>query len=528
MTTSKRTLRRLDARLARALFPRGVTAGTVVAYVAAFALIGWAILLAIKFTQNIHEDSAEAYAWGRQFLWGYGRHPPLTGWIAGLWYLVFPASNWASYLLSRVLVLVSLTSIYFLARRVLDPRRAALIVFTMMLYPYFVGAKSDRLNNYQVLLALMPLLVWAFLVAYEKCDIRSGALLGLVGAAAALTIYSALLGLFAIAIAALLHADRIRFLRSPAPYVAVATFLIVISPHVVWSIERGFPTLQWAQSLTNTGIEYWQSVNYLGHQTGLIAIPLLGAALTLVPWRMAPSQARPPSERLAPRRDAFLVLVIASVLILGPPLIAIPLRVHLKLEWGDPFFFLVPVALLILMPRLLITRRALTRAAVLAAGACVVYLCVAPVYALIMIEQRPDRDVYMPTSELAVAVTRLWRERFSSPLPIVLSAFELAAPITFYSSDHPRMFADSPDLPRVFAADQPEFSPWIDYPSDLRRNGFVGICLAHDSPCLDYEARLDPEAEKMQVTLQRETAGRKAQPWTFEVSIARPQNPPSK
>src|ERR1700728_2355702 len=164
------------------------------------------------------------------------------------------------------MVLVSLTSIYFLARRVLDPRRAALIVFAMMLYPYFVGAKSDRFNNYQVLLALMPLLVWAFLAAYERCDIKSGALLGLVGAAAALTIYSALLGLFAIAIAALLHADRIRFLRSPAPYVAVATFLIVISPHVAWSIERGFPTLQWAQSLTNTGIDYWQSLNYLGHQ----------------------------------------------------------------------------------------------------------------------------------------------------------------------------------------------------------------------------------------------------------------------
>ena len=528
MATSKRRLRRLDARIARVLFPRGAAAGTVVAYVAAFALIGLAILLAVKFTQDIHEDSAEAYAWGRQFLWGYGRHPPLTGWIAGLWYPVFPASNWASYLLSRVLVLVSLTSIYFLARRVLDPRRAALIVFAMMLYPYFIGAKSDRFNNYQVLLALMPLLVWAFLAAYEKCDLKSGALLGLVGAAAALTIYSALLGLFAIAIAALLHADRIRFLRSPAPYAAVATFLIVTSPHVIWSMEQNFPTLQWAQSLTNTGIDYWQSLNYLGHQTGLIAIPLAGAALALVPWQIAPRRVRSPGEWSAPKRDAFLVLVIAAVLILGPPLIAIPLQVHLKLEWGDPFFFLVPIALLILMPRLLITRRALTRAAALAAGACVVYLCAAPAYALIMIEQRPDRDVYMPTSELAAAVTRLWRERFSSPLPIVASAFELAAPITFYSPDHPRMFADSPDLPRVFAAEQPEFSPWIDFPSDLQRNGFVGICLAHDAPCLDYEARLDPEAEKMQITLVRDIAGHEAQPWTFEISIARPQNPPSK
>jgi hypothetical protein len=32
----------------------------------------------------------------------------------------------------------------------------------------------------------------------------------------------------------------------------------------------------------------------------------------------------------------------------------------------------------------------------------------------------------------------------------------------------------------------------------------------------------------MRITLVREIAGHKAQPWTFEVSIARPQNPPSK
>jgi hypothetical protein len=126
-----RRLRRFGASLAIILFPRGIGAVTTVGYIAGFALIGFAILVGVKFTQDLYRDSAEAYAWGRQFLWGYGRHPPLTGWIADLWYRVFPAADWASYLLSRMLVFVSLTSIYFLARRTLDPRRAALIVFAM-------------------------------------------------------------------------------------------------------------------------------------------------------------------------------------------------------------------------------------------------------------------------------------------------------------------------------------------------------------------------------------------------------------
>ncbi len=54
MAISKRRLRRLDARIAH-FFARG-TPGTMVAYVVAFALIGRAILLAIRFTQSRREN----------------------------------------------------------------------------------------------------------------------------------------------------------------------------------------------------------------------------------------------------------------------------------------------------------------------------------------------------------------------------------------------------------------------------------------------------------------------------------------
>ena len=104
---------------------------------------------------------------------------------------MFPAANWSSYALSHVTVGISLVSIYGIARRVLDARRAAFVVFILMLYPLF-HLKSDRFNNYQVLLALLPVLVLVFLIAFEKRSAAWGALLGLVAAAATLTIYSGL------------------------------------------------------------------------------------------------------------------------------------------------------------------------------------------------------------------------------------------------------------------------------------------------------------------------------------------------
>ena len=247
----KRRIRRLEAWLAAALSrPGGVTAA-----LALFGLAGFAVLVEVKYFQDLFKDNAEAFAWGRQFLGGYGRHPPLTGWIAGTWYSVLPASDWASYLFSRVMVFVSLAGIWLLERRALDIRRAALVVLAMMLYPLFIGAKSDRYNNYQVLLALMPLLFWAFLEAYEKRTAAWGALLGLIGGAAAMTIYSAALGIGAVGLAAIVHPGRGRFFASPAPYVAVLVFLLVLAPHLIWLVQHDFPPLHWAGSQLGTGTE---------------------------------------------------------------------------------------------------------------------------------------------------------------------------------------------------------------------------------------------------------------------------------
>src|SRR3989440_6058013 len=119
--------------------------------IALFSLAGVLFLTGLKAAQDVFIDAAEAYAWGQSFLGGYGRHPSMTGWIAGVWYSVFPAADWASYALSRVMTFVTLAALYFIARRVVEPRRALLLLLVMMLYPLF-HTKGERFNNYQVLL----------------------------------------------------------------------------------------------------------------------------------------------------------------------------------------------------------------------------------------------------------------------------------------------------------------------------------------------------------------------------------------
>ena len=69
-------------------------------------------------------DVAEAYAWGQKFLLGYGKHPPLSGWVAGVWFMLFPVTDWATYALAMATLGCGLVICWLLALRVVDRRRA--------------------------------------------------------------------------------------------------------------------------------------------------------------------------------------------------------------------------------------------------------------------------------------------------------------------------------------------------------------------------------------------------------------------
>ncbi|MFX8410505.1 hypothetical protein ABTL60_19750, partial [Acinetobacter baumannii] len=72
----------------------------VIGFAVVHALLWTIILTALKAAQDVHMDVAEAYAWGQKFLLGYGKHPPLAGWIAGVWFRIFPVTDWATYALA--------------------------------------------------------------------------------------------------------------------------------------------------------------------------------------------------------------------------------------------------------------------------------------------------------------------------------------------------------------------------------------------------------------------------------------------
>src|ERR1700721_2310180 len=178
-------------------------------------------------------DVAEAFAWGQKFQLRYGKHPPLSGWVAGIWFMMFPVANWATYALAMATLGCGLVICWLVAVRVVDYRRAFFVVVMLALYPIF-NFKGFKYNPDLLQLITLPLVVLAYLNAFERRTWLSGILVGLAGASALMTKYWVLTMIGAIGLAALIHPERMRFLRSPAPWVAVATLAVAMIPHLVW------------------------------------------------------------------------------------------------------------------------------------------------------------------------------------------------------------------------------------------------------------------------------------------------------
>src|ERR1700742_3528795 len=238
-------IRRLAALLAASASSRRAGPWLVIGFAILHAMLWTLILIQLKAAQDIHFDVAEGFAWGQKFQLGYGKHPPLSGWVAGLWFQVFPAANCATYALAMVTVSTGLVISWFTALRVVDRRRAFFVVVMLALYPIF-NFKGFKYNPDLLQLVTLPLVVLAYLDAFDKRSVRAGVWLGLAGALALMTKYWVVTMIGAVGIAALVHPDRLKFLGSPAPWVAIVTLVVAVIPHLVWLKEVDFVPLTYA------------------------------------------------------------------------------------------------------------------------------------------------------------------------------------------------------------------------------------------------------------------------------------------
>ncbi len=317
--------------------------GAVVAAVLGAFLALWFVYDIVVFAPiDVHYDTSEATVWAQHFAFGY-KHPPMTAWVQGLWFTVFPRQDWAAYLLAVTTVTVGLAVIWRLLRDHLDRYRALLGLAALSIVPLYTF-KAAIFNANTVLIPFWAATLLFYLRARRGLGVLDAFL---AGAFASLTVLGKYWGLFLVAgmaVAAVSGPGTRRFWRSPAPYVMAAAAAIVIAPHVVWlATERGAAAYTYMHGSVFSNDSFGAALRNSAHFVLGAAAYIVGPLIFLATMR--PSRAALADIAWPEGDDRRQVLLLFAVPLVLPALLNLASPYRLTPVWTYPNWALLPIVL---------------------------------------------------------------------------------------------------------------------------------------------------------------------------------------
>ena len=478
--------------------------GVLVSYVAIWTLYG----VFAKASQDIHFDMAELAAWSRTLAFGYSKHPPLAAWLVRAWFTLFPAADWAYYLLAIIVVAVALWVAWRLFGCYFDGEKRVVALALLTFIPFF-NFHALKFNPNTVLLPLWAATTLWFIRSLETRGRLDAALAGVGAAACMMGKYWSIFLLAGLGLVALIDPRRGTYFRSAAPWITIFAGAIALLPHVIWLLANDF--LPFSYAIEVHGMGSFNSIamrtaGYLAGAAGYAALPVLVVLSMIRPGRAALADVLKPST---PERRLAAATFWAPLLL---PVIFAPLfGIEINSLWTMSAWTLLPVVLLS-SPHLTVTRKVAVRIVAIAIVVPFVLLAVSP-----FIAGAIHRAGVVPSaahSRLAAEqIARVWHEATGRPLRFVGGDAVLAYGAAFYLSERPLTF---PEL-------NARISPWIDQ-QQLVQAGIALVCPAADRGCAGkIEALAGTGGRRTEIEITRSYFGVAGSPARYLIIIVPPR-----
>jgi 4-amino-4-deoxy-L-arabinose transferase-like glycosyltransferase len=458
----------------------------------------------------IKHDMAEAYAWGQEFQLGYNQHPPFWAWICGLWFLIFPRTEWAFGLLSSLNAGIGLWGAWLLIGDFAEGRKrmaAWLLLLLTPLYTFYAFKYDANI----IFLSIWPWALHYFMKSMQSRTFGHAIAFGIMIGIALISKYYALILIATCFLAALQHPSRRSYFASASPYISTIVAAVVCVPHVWWLLTHRAPPVRYLESVTGWPWPYIVAhakdalFDSLGMNLGVVIV------VGLVAWTSRRAglaafgaPARSPAFRmLATLTLTPLVLTVAS---------ALALRTTIKSEMVIGTYPLLPL-LVIEGIGVRDIDRLYRISARLAVGLMLGTLALSPAIAWYRTYLSRIAMDATPFQEIALAATNLWHDRTSLPLAYVAGTDWYENATAFYSPDRPHVFVEF-DYSRNL---------WVT-PEDIAKHGLLAICVSNDSVCLARTAQFaTPESTRTELAVAHRFWGHVANPIHFIVTVIPPR-----
>jgi 4-amino-4-deoxy-L-arabinose transferase-like glycosyltransferase len=482
------------------------------AYVVTWVFISWLTVPAL----DSYGDMVENYAWSQIWSWGTFRHPPLFAWMVGVWFAIFPTQAWAYYLLSYLNAWVGILGILSLARLWLpaslstqqrDVFETLVWLFAILSLPY--GNLAAKFNADTVLLSLWPWTAYAFFATLHASDPRQKwrftVLLGVLAAAAMLGKYYSALLLATLLIISLSDRTYRRWYLTPYPYAALATLMVLVTPHLIWESRVGFPFRDYLETKVDEGIS-----------TGRITLFLLSVVYYLPAswiawWLIRRRLGSPTRQHVAWAEPLRGLLLLCSLPALFTALFNVVARIHLTTHWAIPVWFAVPILMSIWLLPILDAPFAWTRIRrALPAGWAVLIVAVLIYTGVVSAIGDPKYSLGRQAMVKAIE-TRFAARRETSHLSWVGGSWPESGALAFFGVDHPIALPGFPDERRAMV------NPHLSWQNEH------GLLICYASGAYARQGAHDTECERQTrewlrtrgLPIEEETLNYHAEGWRF-------------
>lgn len=434
--------------------------------------VAWTLLPTLLYA-NLPLDLIEALTYGREWVLGSDKLPPLPWWMVEIVYRLFGADI-AYYALAEAVIVATFALVFALSRQLVGAVGALVATLIVDGLHYFQYT-AVKFNHDVIQLPLWALAGYAYHGALKRGRTGHWLLLGAAFGGALWAKYFVVV--LAVPYALFMICDRTarQAWRTRGPWLGIALALAIAAPHLIWLVQNHGLPIRYVEA-RSAPVHGWydhllRPAAFAGGQLFYMLPALLIAATYL--W---PSPASPYTRKSTypgrPQVDDFDRRVV--ILITFGPMAAMLVLIGVSgrgaiTMWGYPLWIFLGLWYVLCAPRPLDARR--LRQVGLAWSALFVALMLAFVVnytSLPRIDHR-YRAAFFPGDKLGAILTQRFHEATGEKLRYVVGSTWLAGNLAHYSPDQPHVLIDG----------KPRRAPWVDLAA-MKADGAVLVWDAGD------------------------------------------------
>jgi 4-amino-4-deoxy-L-arabinose transferase-like glycosyltransferase len=258
----------------------------------AAAAMAMLVALQVIYAATADLRTDEAYYWtlSKEYVLSYLDHPPMVAWLVRFGTAIFGDTNFGARFGGLLALWTAWVVLADIVWRLTRNKGAVVLAVLMPFAAPEYGLFASRILPDTALIPFSLAMVWSLVRLTESDDGRWWLAAGLFGGLALLSKYTAVFLAPAIAAFMLVPPWRMRWLRSPYPWIAMVIALLVFSPVLLWNWQHGWASFkfQFIRAGADHGLSARTVGDFLGLQLALVGpilFPVALAGTVLLAWR---------------------------------------------------------------------------------------------------------------------------------------------------------------------------------------------------------------------------------------------------